>query len=904
MPYLLTLMTAALMCFAAMPVAPARADTAGQPSRAIDGPTYGRWHSARIGGGGYVIDFIPTSDPSIYYMHTDVGGFYRSDDGGESWRMIQGSLPATLGNQQPAALVVDPRDPDAFLVATGSHWEAQREGVYRSTDGGKTYTRTLEAAFAGNGNERMWGRDMAVDPRDPDVVIAASMLDGVYRSEDFGQTWTKTGLEGINPTDVVFDLATPGRVLIAAQPYKFFLLGNPKQELRGGLFESTDGGRTWSALADVTPAPFEMVPYTWKPGDDDWIGIFPPSVVKHSSDGARTWQDFSQGLPVESDATAFDADGVISPVGSVAPSTFSALGVGPGFVLLGGGDGTLYRREAGDEAWVKINPVAHAPDHWYGNPGERPGWVHFGKAISSLVVDPHDPGRWWLTDWYMLWDSTNGGRDFDYAGPGVEVTVIHNVTQQPDDPGLVHMGMGDNGYFRSLDGGASYRNNPQVITNNIKDVAVSPADPNRLYAIGPSVPGHWYSSHLFVSDDRGTTWRAAAMEGTRDEISRRINSLAADPVDPDRVYIAVAGEPGNGGGVFVSDDTGETWSDLSDGLHGPDGLFKAEIWHVGRELAVGPKGGMVAISSYFDRVFRRGESDAAWVEVAVDATRLNAVAADPFTPGNFLIASLDDGLLESRSGGANWTPINGIDRGVGHVAFDLATPGRTAAGSTDGVYLSTDDAATWTRLDSALPNRISNPVAFAGDRVIAGTSGSGMFYMPLDPQAADPVVASSVSVAVEPAAPELLTNSAFTDATDGIPTGWRLRWSDVDAARLDQDRNTFVSAPASLRFTVPKPGVGFIEQALPIGLSQLRVAGRVKAEGHLETATLAVQLFDADDNQLAWITLADIPSGADWHGFKKTIQLPTDYTKASLLLYTQGNGQVWLDDLSVTSADP
>ena len=712
----------------------AAAAPAGEPG----GEGYGGWRQATIGGGGYVMDVLPTTDPQVYYLHTDVGGFYRSDDAGESWRMLQAALPATAGNQEPAALAVDPRNPDRFLVATGQHWSSKRDGVFRSDDGGESYRQTLVAAFAGNGNERMWGRDMAVSPHDPDVVIAASMLDGVFRSDDFGTTWTNTGLGRINPTDVVFDEQTPGRVLLTSRPYDFYLLGNPSQKLRGGFFESLDDGRTWSEVPGVSPSPYEIVQLPGGDGDR-WVGVFPPSVVRQSTDGGRTWAAFGEGLPVNPAAEKFDAGGAITPVASIDPSTFAALAVGPDFLLLGAGDGVVYRRGFDEKDWTAIRGTATAPESWYGNAGDKPGWVHFGKAISSLTIDPHKPDRWWMTDWYTLWKSDDGGQTWAYASDGIEVTVIHNVTQAPDDAGLVHMGMGDNGYFRSTDGGDSYRQNWNVITNNVKDVAVSPSRPQRLYALGPTEDGHWYSSHVFVSDDRGASWQAGALQGLIPSGERRINSLAADASDPETVYVAVGGTPSAGGGVFVSRDAGGTFTGISEGL--PEApLFRSEIWQVGRELAAGPDGTLVAASATTSRVFHRAAGADEWTEARFDHG-VNAVAADPFHAGRFLIASPDAGVLRSSDGGATWSPLP-VDSAF-HVAYDSAVEGRVVVGTADGVRVSTDGGTTWTALSDELPNRRSNPVGFAGDRVIAGTSGAGMFWFPLTAEAAEPVTAAT-----------------------------------------------------------------------------------------------------------------------------------------------------------------
>jgi photosystem II stability/assembly factor-like uncharacterized protein len=693
---------------------------------------YGAWGSARIGGGGYVMNLLPTSDPSVYYVYTDVGGFYRSDDGGQNWHMIHAGLPAQDGNQQPRSLLAHAENPDTLLVATGTHWDERRDGIFRSTDGGQTYTQTLEAAFAGNGNERMWGPVLAADPQNPNVVLAAAMKDGVFRSEDFGQTWKNVGLTGINPSDLDFDPAVPGRVLLSAQPYAFYLLGNPEQKLDGGLYESLDSGKNWRRVGNLPYAPYEIAASPTDASGDvtGWLGIFPPGTqIKHSNDGL-TWQPFDRGLPTDPQASTHDDTGTITPVSSFAPSTFFALGVAPNGWVLGSGDGVFFRHGWNGRNWSRITPQATAPEAWYGNPGHKPGWVHFGKAISSVVVDPHVPDRWWMTDWYMLWRSDDAGRHWDLAGRGIELTVIHNLAQTPDDPDLVHMGMCDNGYFRSTDAGESFRMVHQVITNNVKDIAVSPMDFDRVYALGPSVAGHWYSSHVFVSDDRGQTWRAAAMGNQRDADTRRINTLVADPHDRDTLWVAVSGTTGERGGIMRSTDAGDTWQPVNNGLPSDVALFRHDIWNVGSELAVSADGSAVAVSHNTSRVFRFDPAHAQWFELDWTHGQPNAVEADPSRPGRFVMASLGAGLIRSDDGGATWSPTS-LTVPTRHLAFDQAVPGRLAAGTLDGVYVSTDAGNTWRRLDPSLPSRIGNPVAFAGDRLMVGSSGCGVFWIDL-----------------------------------------------------------------------------------------------------------------------------------------------------------------------------
>lgn len=898
--YLTTLLAGALV----LSVQPIESSVAAEAQA-----QYGEWRSARIGGGGFVVNLLPTSDPQIYYLHTDVGGFYRSDDGGREWRMIHGPLPSVLGSQEPRGLLVDPRDPDTILVAVGSHWSKERDGIYRSNDGGKTYEKTLEAAFAGNGNERMWGTVMAFDPANPDVVLAGAMRDGVFRSEDFGKTWESVGLEGTNPSDIDFDVKTPGRVVLCSMPYDFFLLATPNTKLRRGFFESTDAGKTWTELTDVSPAPFEVAQLSEAFGHD-LLGLFPSLRVQRSADGGRTWTDFHQGLPEPDPAGVIDENGVMSPWGAIAPFTFTALAAGPEYVLAGAGDGSVYRRGSGDGAWTKVEGKAKAPDYWFGNDGNRPGWVHFGKATASLVIDPHTPDRWWLCDWYMLWRSDDAGKLWNYSGDGIEVTCIQNVSQVPDDPGMVHLGMGDNGYFRSTDAGNSYAQvwNSQEggITNNIKDIAVSPKDFDRLYAIGPEVNGHWYSSQVFVSDDRGTSWRSAAMGGTRDVESRRVNTVVADPNDKDTVFVTVAGKPSDQGGVFRSQDAGETFEAINEGL--PDeGLFMADIWHVGRELAASSDGSLAAISNYTGQVFAFDPKTRTWTEGEISTiARPNSVAADPFVPGHYLMAAREGGLFESTDAGKTWKNA-GLELPAQHVAFDQVVQGRAAVGTEDGVYLTTDGGTEWRRLDGALPNRRANMVGFAGDRVIVGTTGTGVFWLPLTAEAAEPVESTTARLEPEVEAEEVLLNGSFDDqGGEATPAEWTLRWASADgyAAWNDQE---FVSAPSSMNLHTEEPGYCVVEQPLPDGLQGkwLEVSGKVRVDGDFEESFVAIQIMNEADEQTEWINIfTPTPDADGWQEFTKTIELPADFATATFLYHANGSGDVWLDDLSAKASDP
>ena len=173
-------------------------------SAAAPAPAYGAWHSSRIGGGGYILGthFSP-SDPLRMYANTDVGGAYRSDDGGRTWRMLLGAFPRREGVAEVRALSVDPRNADAVLAAVGGA-HAAGIGIFRTADGGGTWTLAQETQFAGNGERRWDGTALARNPRNPDHVLAAAVNDGVWRSVDGGRSWKPGGPRGLYPSDIAW----------------------------------------------------------------------------------------------------------------------------------------------------------------------------------------------------------------------------------------------------------------------------------------------------------------------------------------------------------------------------------------------------------------------------------------------------------------------------------------------------------------------------------------------------------------------------------------------------------------------------------------------------------------------------------------------------------------------------
>lgn len=153
------------------------------------------WRVLPIYGGGYVQNVVMCPiDTNRLYTYVDVGGPYRSDDAGRNWRPLHANMPLALRNRQMdhvRTLSVDPRDADNLVIAAGNT-AVLPGGIGVSRDGGRTWKRTLEANFYGNGPMRMHGFVLDRNPFCPDELVAGEDLSGIFVSRDNGETWRRT----------------------------------------------------------------------------------------------------------------------------------------------------------------------------------------------------------------------------------------------------------------------------------------------------------------------------------------------------------------------------------------------------------------------------------------------------------------------------------------------------------------------------------------------------------------------------------------------------------------------------------------------------------------------------------------------------------------------------------------
>jgi photosystem II stability/assembly factor-like uncharacterized protein len=647
-------------------------------------------------------------DPNTYYAGAASGGVWKSSDGGNRWDPIFDKEPvAAIGSIAVAA-----SDPNVVWVGTGEAWairdtDVMGDGVYKSTDAGKTWTHMGLDATGRIGR-------MIVDPTNPDIVFACAL----------GRT---TG---------------------------------PQQER--GVYRSTDGGKTWQRVLFVDEnagcSGLSMDPEnsqtlfagTWQVEMHTWAELSggPGSGIYVSHDGGTTWKHIEgHGLPK-------------SPVGkidvAVAPTNSNRV-----YALIQTADqGSVWRSDDGGENWRVVNwqrtligragyyiriavstgndnevYIANSGFYESLDGGENFQEVPWGGDNHDIWVDPKNPDRFALTNDGGLIITTVHGRGFHRVT--LPIGQMYHVAVDNQIPYDVYSNMQDDGNMRgpSTSMGFAFGGGDQPDWDHAMGGCESGwtlpdlADPNIVWAT-------CYGDEVTVWDAKTKMARSVSpwahtLDSPPNDTKYRCHwtpPMAIDPFDNNTVYYGCQV-------IFKTSNGGQSWSVISPDLstHDPSrivssggivgdnlGQFYGEV-----VFAIAPspiQKGLIWAGTNDGQVWYTKTGGGDWINVTKNISglpawgQISSIAPSSFAAGTAYV-SVDFRLMNNRDPyiykttdfGQTWTQIGGgIPKSefsyVRVVTEDPNCQGLLFAGTGNALYYSLDDGANWKEFDTGLPH--------------------------------------------------------------------------------------------------------------------------------------------------------------------------------------------------------
>lgn len=494
-------------------------------------------------------------NPNIVYAaaaRRDQGGFFRSEDGGETWTKAL--------NGDAYDLTVNPSNNNELIVAF-------RTTLRKSTDAGKTWTAVTTGMNLTSGLRI----SIAMAPSNPQRVYALVARDPgnggnhigeVYRSTNGGTNWTlaKTmqgsffNKQGWYDNCIGVDHTDANRVLI------------------GGIdiFQSTDGGTNWRNTTNGYTGGHVHVDQhviEFDPGTPGLAFIGNDGGVYRSLDGGSEWQHISTSLPtsqyyaMEVDQTKLyrvyggtQDNGTHGSYGTSGPvQNWEKILGGDGFFVVVDEsnpdiiyaeqfNGTpLYRIDATNTNLKTRIDFSISPDSDQGD---------IGFWSTPIAMSPADKKSLY-TGRTGLYRSTNRGSNWQKLTPG-NLNKITAIGLSPTDANKLMIGTATGELRYSTDYGVNWSAPTGVPAKFVTDVVYDPVDPNRIY-VSFSGTG---ANHVYRSDDNGATF----VDITENLPRVPVNAIAVDPRNNNHVFV------GTDVGVFVSLDAGTFWFPFNDGL--------------------------------------------------------------------------------------------------------------------------------------------------------------------------------------------------------------------------------------------------------------------------------------------------------------------------------------------------
>jgi len=551
-------------------------------------------------------------------------GLFQSKDAGKNWNLIaptdKTGIPSRIGT-----VAVNPKNSQHLLLGGVSHASGSSDGLHQSRDGGKTWMRDN---FAGAQAYRCHA--IVFHPIKAGLIYAtvsgAAARNGIWTSNDHGQTWKQLP-KGLPSADVI------GRASLAISPsmpdVMYALLATTDEKVLG-VFRTSDGGASWSDVTTTHFAKEGQMSYgnviVVHPGDPNQV-LCGGVDLHRTTDGGKTWEQVTQWdadrgtaqyahadhhallMPAARPGMIYDGnDGgldVSTDSGSNWENRSNGLAITMFYdvdiaqtdarIMCGGAqdNGTIMTTNGqpgafaevlgGDGGWTIIDPgdAGHFYASFYNMGIYRwRNWKPSAGPVGPVGLKTPEAADIWMA--YLcydptntktvyvgstrLWKTTNDAVSWKAVSNVLDASPISAIEVAIADPKRVYVGTENGSLFRSTDGGATWSGNLLGLSPGrmVTRIETSPKNADVIFVTF----GNFGIAHLLRSDDGGKTWKDASASQLPDVPHHAV------VIFPDRpLTIAV----GCDAGVFLSEDLGGTWKNLTGNL--PNSMVIDLVYH-------------------------------------------------------------------------------------------------------------------------------------------------------------------------------------------------------------------------------------------------------------------------------------------------------------------------------------
>ena len=573
-------------------------------------------------------------------------GVYKSIDGGRSWKNVGLKESEHIGR-----ILIDPRNSDVVYVASqGPLWSKGGErGLYKTTDGGATWTRVLSV------DDWTGVNDVQIDPRNPDVLIATTWQrqrrtccfvaggpgSGVHRSTDGGKTWVKS--QAGFPAG---DLGRIGLAMSPANPDVVYAIAEAALG-KGGFFRSSNGGVSWERMGDYQTGGNYYNEIFADPVDVDRV-YAADVILQVTEDGGRTFRRVGeQRKHVDNHSVWIDPDDTDH--------------------LIVGCDGGVYETHDRGRTWRFVANLPVSQYYRVTVDDVQPFYRVFGGAQDNFSVG--GPSRTRSingirnADWFI----TSGGDGFGSAVDPSDPNTIYAQSQF----GVLsrfNLATGDIMGIQPEDAA----DGPGLRWNWDSPLMVSPHSPGRLY---------FAAERLLRSDDRGNSWRIISPDLSRnidrtrlrmmdrvqsvDAVGRNVSTTLFGNIttvaeSPMREGVLVTGT--NDGRISITEDGGTTWRSIDRFATVPETTYVTRVVasaHDARTIYATFNNHWTG--DYRPYVLKSTDLGRTWTSITANLPARGSVWVIAEDPRNrqLLFVGTDFGVFASVDGGGRWVALKG-----------------------------------------------------------------------------------------------------------------------------------------------------------------------------------------------------------------------------------------------------